>query len=62
MKLTEAEKFNGWTVESLRAYAREREKAFDVVGGNVVTEFKRGKPAIQIHGVQGYSPLTRSHQ
>lgn len=62
MKLTKAELANGWTVESLLAYQCERDKVADFVPGNVVTEFKRGKPAIQIQGVRGYSPLTRSHQ
>jgi hypothetical protein len=62
LKLTKGEVANGWDEQSLAAYRRERDKVADVVPGNVVTEFKRGKPAIQIQGVRGYSPLTRSHQ
>lgn len=62
MKLTEAEKFNGWTAESLAAYRRERDKVADMVPGNVVTEFKRGKPALVVEGPSGYSPFTRQHQ
>lgn len=62
MKLTKAETANGWTAESLRAYQRERDKVADFVPGNIVTEFKRGKPAVQIQGVRGYSPFTKQHQ
>ena len=63
VKLTEGEKFNGWTSESLAAYRRERDKVADVVPGNIVTEFKRGKPAMRIEGAgRAYSPFTRSHQ
>ncbi|MHC2163129.1 hypothetical protein [Bradyrhizobium ottawaense] len=52
---------NGWTLESLRAYQREREKAFPVVAGNVVTEFKRPKAPIKIEGASmAYNPITRS--
>lgn len=63
MKLTPQEIFNGWSVESLEAYRRERDKVADVTPGNVVTEYKRGKPAIQIEGAgRSYSPFSRSHQ
>lgn len=62
MNLTPEEKKNGWTEQSLAAYRRDRDKVADVVSGNVVTEFKRPKAPIQIEGVQGYSPFTRSHQ
>lgn len=56
-ELTESEKFNGWTLESLAAYRRERERAFDVVAGNVVTEFKRGKQPVQMQGAgHSYNP------
>mgnify|MGYP001608706033 CR=1 FL=1 len=59
MKLTEGELANGWSAESLAAYRRERDKIADVTPGNVVTEFKRGKPAMRIEGARGYNPLTR---
>jgi hypothetical protein len=52
---------NGWTLESLRSYQREREKAFPVVAGNVVTEFKRAKPAMRVEGPRGYCPLTKTY-
>ncbi|MCK1367635.1 hypothetical protein [Bradyrhizobium sp. 62] len=58
--LTDEEKKCGWTIEKLRAYQRERDKADDFVPGNVVTEFKRGKPAVVVEGPRGYSPFTRS--
>jgi hypothetical protein len=52
---------NGWTLASLRAYQREREKAFPVVAGNIVTEFKRPKAPVRIEGASmAYNPLTRS--
>lgn len=58
--LTDQEKSNGWTVESIDAYQRERAKAFDVVAGNIVTEYKRGKPAVQMQGAgRSYDPFTR---
>jgi len=62
LKLTKGERANGWTAESLAAYRRDRDKVADVVPGNVVTEFKRSKPAMQIEGARGYSPFTRQHQ
>lgn len=55
--LTETDIKNGWTAESLAAYRRERDKVADVVAGNVVTEFKRAKPAIKIQsGDRSYNP------
>lgn len=52
---------NGWTLERLRAYRREREKASPIVAGNVVTEFKRPKAPIKIEGASmAYNPITRS--
>lgn len=55
--ITAEEKSNGWTAESLAAYRRERDKVADVVPGNVVTEFKRAKAAIQIQsGDRSYNP------
>lgn len=58
---TEGEAFNGWTAESLAAYRRERDKVADVTPGNVVTEFKRGRPPVQIQGAgRSYDPFTRS--
>ncbi len=58
--LTAEEKSNGWTAESLAAYRRERDKVADVVPGNIVTEYKRGKPAIQIQGAgRSYDPFTK---
>lgn len=60
MKLTEGEITNGWTAESLAAYQRERDKVADVTPGNVVTEFKRGRPAVQIQGAgRSYDPFTK---
>lgn len=57
IELTDAEKFNGWTAESLAAYRRERDKIADVVPGNVVTEFKRPKEAVRIEGAgRAYNP------
>lgn len=56
-ELTKDEAFNGWDAASLAAYRRERDKVADVVPGNVVTEFKRGKPAVQIlSGDRSYNP------
>lgn len=55
--ITPEELSNGWTVEKLAAYRRERDKVADVVPGNVVTEFKRPKAAIQIQsGDRSYNP------
>jgi len=63
LKLTEEEKFNGWDEQSLAAYRRERDKVADVVSGNVVTEFKRGKPAVRIEGAgMAYSPINRRYR
>lgn len=58
VELTPEEKSNGWTLESLAAYRRERDKVADVIPGNVVTEFKRAKAAIQIIGAgpKAYNP------
>ncbi|PDT71725.1 hypothetical protein CO683_00775 [Bradyrhizobium ottawaense] len=61
MKLTKGEQANGWDEQSLAAYRRERDKVADVVPGNIVTEFKRGKPPMRIEGAgMAYNPLTRS--
>lgn len=55
--LTPEEQFNGWTAETLAAYRRERDKVADVVPGNVVTEYKRPKAAIEIQGAgRSYNP------
>lgn len=63
LELTEGEKFNGWTVESLAAYRRDRDRVADVVPGNVVTEFKRPKAGMKIEGAgRAYNPFTRCHQ
>jgi hypothetical protein len=62
LRLTDGEKANGWDEQSLADYRRERDKSADVVSGNVVTEFKRGKPAMVVEGPRGYSPFTRQHQ
>jgi len=58
LKLTKEERLNGWDEQSLAAYRRERDKVADVVPGNVVTEFKRPKAAIQIIGAgpKAYNP------
>lgn len=61
IELTDAEKSNGWTAESLAAYRRDRDKVADVVSGNVVTEFKRPKAAMVMQGAgRAYDPFTRS--
>jgi hypothetical protein len=62
-ELTKAEISNGWSVETLDAYRRDRDKVADVVPGNVITEFKRPRPMLKIEGAgRHYSPFTRSHQ
>lgn len=59
IELTAEEKSNGWTAASLEAYRRERDMVADVVPGNVVTEFKRPKAAIEIQGAgRSYNPHT----
>lgn len=61
MELTAAEKRNGWTLASLRAYQRDRDEAVGMVAGNVVTEFKRPKQGPKLEGAgPRYNPLTRS--
>jgi len=39
MKPTAEELKNGWTAEQLKAYHAQRDKACNLVGGNVVTQF-----------------------
>jgi hypothetical protein len=56
LKPSKDEQANGWDAESLAAYRKERDKVADVVPGNVVTEFKRGKPAVRIEGPRGFDP------
>lgn len=59
--ITAEDSRNGWTEQSLAAYRRERERAFDRVAGNVVTEFKRGKDPVRIEGAgMSYNPFTRN--
>ena len=59
--LTAEEISNGWSAESLATYQRERDKVADVVPGNTVTEFKRGRQPVQIQGAgRAYDPFTRS--
>lgn len=60
--LTAEEISNGWSAGSLAAYRRERDKVADVTPGNIVTEFKRGKPAMTLQGARGYNPFTRQHK
>lgn len=57
LELTPEEKSNGWTADSLATYRRDRDKVADKTAGNVVTEFKRPKPAVQIIGVTKFNPL-----
>lgn len=60
-QLSKEDSRNGWTLESLRTYQREREKAAGVVAGNVVTEFKRPKQGPVLQGAgPNYNPITRS--
>ncbi len=47
---------NGWTAESLARYRAEREAASDWVPGNVVTEYKRPKPAVVIENCKRFNP------
>ncbi len=54
--LTDAERSNGWTAESLERYRRDRDKVADVVPGNVVTEFKRPKAGMKIEGAARFNP------
>jgi hypothetical protein len=63
IKLTADETFNGWTAESLEAYRRERDKVADKVGGNTVTEFKRGRQAVQMQGAgRAYDPFMKQYR
>lgn len=61
-ELSKEDALNGWTAETLAAYRRERDKVADVVPGNVVTEFRRPKPAMRIEGSRGYNPFSREHK
>lgn len=55
-ELSDEDRRNGWTLASLRAYQQERESAFDVVAGNVVTEYKRPKSAPVMQGAMSFDP------
>lgn len=48
---------NGWTQESLAAYRAERESVHRLVPGNIVTEFKKPKPAKYLIGAKQFNPL-----
>ena len=63
IKPTKDEQFNGWTAESLEAYRRERDKVADKVGGNTVTEFKRGKQMVRIESAsRAYDPFMKQYR
>lgn len=53
---------NGWTEESLAAYLEDMRASrieagqSELVPGNVVTEFQRPRPPVQMHNVSGYNP------
>lgn len=55
-ELTPQEIKNGWTVQSLEAYQRERDIAAALTSGNVITSFTRAKPATRIENTKNYSP------
>jgi hypothetical protein len=47
---------NGWTAEKLAQYQLQRDRASNLVGGNVVTEFVRPKPAIVVESALDHKP------
>jgi len=47
-ELTVEERRNGWTPAALAAYRLERDRAADLIGGNIVTEFTGRKLAPRI--------------
>ena len=47
-ELTAEERRNGWTPAALAAYRLERDRAADLIGGNIVTEFTGRKLAPRI--------------
>ena len=47
---------NGWTLATLEAYRAERTQAHALVAGNVVTEFKKPKPAKYLIGAKQFNP------
>lgn len=54
--LTDDEKKNGWTAARLTAYHIERDRAADLVGGMVATEYQRPKAAPVIENSRNYNP------
>lgn len=53
--VTPIEEKNGWDEPSLKAYLAERD-AGAPVGGLVVTEFQRAKPAIKFETTRDFNP------
>lgn len=47
---------NGWTIETLTKYREERLAAHPLVAGNVITSFKRPKPAKYLIGAKSFNP------
>lgn len=47
---------NGWTSEALAKYRAEREAAHPLVGGNVITEYRKPKPAKFLIGAKQFNP------
>ena len=55
-RLTEAERRNGWTEETLRQYLAERQEAHGLVGGFVPTAMRRADPPLRVETTRGFSP------
>lgn len=56
IELDETDLRNGWTVATLEAYRAERTAAHPMVGGNVVTSFKRPRPVAYLIGAKQFNP------
>ena len=55
-------KWNGWTEETLAAYAMSRDRIEDRVAGNVVTEFVRARPPVRIETIKDWNPFKRERK
>ena len=55
--LTDDEIKNGWTEDQARKYQKSRDIAHGLVPGNVVTEYARPKPPVQVISCKDYDPL-----
>lgn len=47
---------NGWTAETLEKYRAEREAVKRLVAGNIITEFRRPRPAKVLIGTKQFNP------